>query len=96
MVLYAPLTILDPLISLGVRDGPFHDQRIDNSFAPASFFPFGLGSAVPRKDDFSFKAATKMRAQMVYKLNEKSTRETHRFPVYVLTEIDTKLYDRLT
>jgi hypothetical protein len=31
---------------------------------------------------------------MVYKLNEKSTRETHRFPVYVLTEIDTSFGTR--
>jgi hypothetical protein len=32
-----------------------------------------LVSAVPRNADFPFKSATKMRSQMVYELNEKST-----------------------
>jgi hypothetical protein len=43
----ADAQFLSGLISPDVRDGPFLDQGSDYSFAPASCFPLGLGSAVP-------------------------------------------------
>ena len=49
------------------RQWPDESVRADNRI------PIRLGQRGARNDDFSFKSATKMRLQMVYELNEKST-----------------------
>jgi hypothetical protein len=48
-------------------------MRPDESVRPAIPFPTRPSQRRARNDDFSFKSATKLRPQMVYELNEKST-----------------------
>ena len=43
------------------------------AFGRQSPFPTRPSQRRARNDDFSFKSATKLRPQMVYELNEKST-----------------------